>query len=83
MVSFLSEFYAPADSEPKPEPVLLAPWPFPTYYVERPNPLAAMCHYRNAHSTERLPVPPASTAKEAPAGILAVAGFGHRAGAWK
>lgn len=78
MVSFLSEFYAPADSELKPEPVLLAHWCY-----ESQNPLAAMCHYRNAHSTERLPVPQVSAAKEAPAGILAVAGFGHRTGAWK
>lgn len=44
------------------------------------NPLAAMCNYRDSHSTERLP---ASTAKEAPHGICAVAGFDHRPGAWK
>ena len=77
MVSFLSEFYAPSDSAPAPEPVLLlAPWPFPTY--ERPNPLAAMCHYRNAHSTERLPEPKASSAKPAIGGLMCVRELGDR-----
>lgn len=44
------------------------------------NQLAAMCSYRNTHSTDRLPV---STAKEAPAGILACAGFDGRLGQWR
>ena len=88
MVSFLTEFHSPGYNPPQPEPVLLAPWPFPTYYVERPDPLAAMCHYRNSHSTERLPEPQvsterppeptASTAKPADAALLCVRAMGDR-----
>ena len=50
------------------------------HYTAHYNPLAAMCHHKDTHSTERLPQ---STAKEAPQGICAVAGFDHRPGAWK
>jgi hypothetical protein len=45
------------------------------------NPLAAMCNYRNTHSTERLPAKP--EAKPAPHGIMAVTVADWRLGAWK
>jgi hypothetical protein len=47
----------------------------------RHNPLAAMCNYRNTHSTERLPAKP--EAKPAPHGIMAVTVADWRLGAWK
>ena len=51
-------------------------WPFPSCKIID-NPLAAMCHYRDSHSTERMPEPK-STAKPAPAGIGYVRAIGDR-----
>jgi hypothetical protein len=82
MVSF-AEMFSYGDAEvayaqwakvsPKPA---LAAWPFPNNRITN-NPLAAMCHYRDSHSTERLPEPK-STAKPAPAGIGYVRVIGDR-----
>jgi hypothetical protein len=58
---------------PKPAPMA---WPFPSNRITN-NPLAAMCHYRDSHSTERMPEPK-STAKPAPAGIGYVRAIGDR-----
>lgn len=44
------------------------------------NPLSAMCHYRDQHSTERLPV---SDAKPAVAGLMVERVFTHKLGLGK
>lgn len=73
MISFAENFIAYTEDECAAREAF---WMSPQPAV---NALAAMTCHRDTHDASITPQP-VSTAKPAPAGVLAVAGFGHRLG---
>lgn len=80
MISFVEQFGEIQQIKP-PEPYV---W-FSLLDFEKPvegNPLAAMCNYKDTHSTE-IHEKPSYEVKPAIDGILACTNFDWRLGAWK
>jgi hypothetical protein len=78
MISFLGQFdeleacaYKPGD------PYIVNVYQGRVTLIEEPNPLAAMCSYRNTHSVKRMPVVK-SKAKEYASGLMLVRELGDR-----